>query len=76
MGRRIDVERVANKFNAHYPIGTWVTFWTGVREGPGRRGQTRCEAYVLGGHTAVVQITGMRGAIALTHVQPPEKRNP
>lgn len=49
-------------------LGAPVRYWTGVREGPGTAGVTRTGAEVLGGHTAVLWVEGVAGAIALTHV--------
>lgn len=62
--------KVVDEFNAAHPVGTRVRYWRGVREGEGAVGQTPCEAWLLGGHSPVVRITGTSGAIALTHVQP------
>jgi hypothetical protein len=61
-------ERLADEFNEAHPIGTPVRYWTGWREGDGKTGVTRSEARVLGGHTAVVWVTGESSCIALTHV--------
>ena len=57
-------------FNARYPLGTAVTYWTFVREGTGRKGVTRSTAQVSASGTAMVWVTGQPGYIALTHVQP------
>ncbi|MGW2213263.1 hypothetical protein [Streptomyces sp. NPDC001781] len=62
--------RRAEAWNATYPEGTPVRYWTGAREGAGVKGRTRSAASVLGGHTAVVWVTGHGACIALTHVQP------
>jgi hypothetical protein len=57
-------------FNAKYPLGTMVDFWTGLRAGePSGTSTTRSEAELLGGHTAVVWLEGVRGCIALSHVK-------
>ena len=60
-------------FNERYPVGTPVRYWTMLREGPGKTGETRSTAQVLSGHTAVVWVTGQPGCIALTHVEPEQK---
>jgi hypothetical protein len=60
----------ASAWNAAHPEGTYVRYWTGAREGAGQTGRTRSTARVLGGHTAVVWVTGHGACIALTHVQP------
>lgn len=62
-----------SQFNEHVPIGSPVFYWPGVREGEGQVGQTRSPAWLLGGHTPVVQVTGYAGGIALTHVMPYER---
>lgn len=60
----------ADAWNAELPVGTPVRYWTGVREGAGRTGETRTTAQVAGGHTAVVWVTGHGAYVALSHVQP------
>lgn len=62
-------QKQADAFNKKNPVGTPVQYWTGVKEGPGKTGATRSEAQVLGGHTAVVWITGCVGCVALSHVE-------
>lgn len=62
-------ERV-EAWNLTYPEGQPVRYWTGAREGAGRKGRTRSAASVLGGHTAVVWVTGHGACVALTHVKP------
>lgn len=60
---------IIEDFNARYPIGTPVRFWTCCRDDcEPREGQTRSTAQLLGGHTAVVWVTGVSSCIALTHV--------
>lgn len=63
-------EEAAKSWNAAWPEGTPVRFWTGARDGDGETGRTRTPAQVLGGHTAVVWVTGESSCIALTHVEP------
>lgn len=62
-------EQLAAAFNDRHPVGTVVHYWTGARSGPGVRSTTRTEAQVLGGHTAVVWVTGEAACINLSHVQ-------
>lgn len=61
------------RFLARNPIGSKVRYWTGaVHVGAGRVGEVVAPgAYVLGGHTSVVQIAGA-GCIALSHAAPAE----
>jgi hypothetical protein len=56
-------------WNAKHPIGTAVRFWPGVKEGDGRLGATRSEAYVDSAGQAVVFITDYAGYVALSHVE-------
>lgn len=60
--------RAVEQFNEVAPIGTPVLYWPGAREGEGREGVTRSEAWLLGGHTPVVMVEGYPGGIALSHV--------
>jgi len=67
---RPDPGAAVEKFNATHDIGTLVRYWTGAKgDGPGEVGETRTEAQVLGGHTAVVWVEGHPACIALTHVE-------
>ncbi len=65
----------ADDFNAKHPVGTPVRYWPGFRNVPGlsdskaREGATRTVAWLMGGHTPVVSVTGYIGGIALTHVE-------
>jgi hypothetical protein len=56
------------QFNAKCPIGTPVRYWRGAREGDGKTGETRSEAWVVCGHPSVM-ITGCSGSMALSHVE-------
>jgi hypothetical protein len=71
---RREVKRAAD-WNAHYPIGTDVRFWPGLREGDGQVSKTRTRAQVLYGHTAVLWVEGRGDCIALTHVLPINPRH-
>ncbi len=62
-------QQKVDAFNEEHSVGTRVRFWTGLREGEGKEGETRSMAQVLSGHTAVVWITGHAGCVALTHVE-------
>jgi hypothetical protein len=61
-------------FNKLNPIGSKVRVWSGrVHDGPGKVVDVVSPgAYVMGGHTAVVQVSGGDGCIALTHACPAE----
>ena len=60
------------RFNRLHPAGTEVRVWTGLmHDGPGTVGRVaEPGAYVMSGHTPVVHVSGVRGCIALTHVEP------
>lgn len=61
-------EKAVEYWNMLHPEGTAVTYWTGLREGRGRTGQTRSKAWLVS-NTPVVLITGTAGGVALTHVE-------
>lgn len=68
-----------DRWNERYEVGQSVRFWRSerydlqsgqpVRDGAGEIGNTRSRAWELCG-TAVVQVTGASGGIALSHVEP------
>jgi len=69
MARKRNAQGIsAAQWNAAYPVGTEVRYWTGLREGDGRTGATRSEAYDAPGGHPVVFIEGCAGYVALTHV--------
>lgn len=56
-------------FNAKHPIGTLIWVFPGdVRGRLAEVNVVEPGAYILYGHTAVVQVSGRHGCIALTHV--------
>lgn len=67
--QRSCADKAVALWNQHHPEGTEVSYWTGVREGAGRRGKTRSGAWLLSNTTPVVQVTGLAGCVALTHVE-------
>jgi hypothetical protein len=66
----VSPEVLAAKWNKRFAVGTRVRYWTGVRHGMGKVSNTRSEARVLGGHTAVVWIEDETGCVALSHLEP------
>lgn len=59
-------------FNADHPPGTEIRVFPGGLNDASRIALVAVPgAYVLGGHTAVVQIMGGGGCIALSHVREP-----
>ncbi|MGW2223890.1 hypothetical protein [Streptomyces formicae] len=68
LGELNAAHRQAAAFNAGHPVGTPVTAYPGARNEQGLDTTTRSEAWVLGGHTAVVMVDGYAGGIALTHI--------
>ncbi len=67
-----NLTRAVEAFNRKHPVGSEIRVWPGVvGVGPGTV-VTIVEpgARVLSGHTAVVQVSGGHGCIALSHVKP------
>ena len=56
-------------WNQAHDVGISVRYWPGMRAGDGLEGTTRTVAQLLGGHTAVVWVTGSPACIALTHIE-------
>lgn len=63
------MQAAVDGFNRRYQVGDEIRVWPGVRQGdPKVVTIVEPGAYILGGHTAVVQVTGGHGSIALSHV--------
>lgn len=64
--------RQCEHFNVAHPVGSTIRVWPGaMHDGPGTLVTIIMPgAYVLSGHTAVVQVNGGHGCIALDHVEP------
>ena len=63
------MQKRCDAFNARFKVGACIFVWPGARAGdPVPRVIAEPGAYVLSGHTPVVQIAGGGGCIALTHV--------
>lgn len=67
---RKKLQAEVDEFNLNFSVGTEVQYWTGIREGEGKKGVTRSAAELLQGHTPVVWIEGCSGCVALSHVLP------
>jgi hypothetical protein len=65
----LDGEGVVAAWNALYPVGTPVQYWKGIRLGEGRTGVTCSAATLRGGHTPVVKIDSVFGAVALSNIE-------
>lgn len=66
-------QRQCDYWNEKYPIGTSVTrykFIDPLREG--NETETRSEAWVMGGHSAMVMVDGVAGGVLLESVVPLE----
>ena len=70
------LQAACDRFNREFAVGAAIDVWPGSRtdrEGrpldPQRVSVAEPGAYVMGGHTAVVQVSGGHGCIALTHVR-------
>lgn len=62
-----------NRWRTSLPVGTPVTYWPGVKEGPGHESVTRSEVWRMSAGQLVVAVEGYAGGIALTHI---ERRRP
>jgi hypothetical protein len=65
-----DSQAAVDIFNRDNMVGTFVQYWTGIREGRGKFSTTRTVAELLSGHTPVVWVAGEASCVALTHVEP------
>lgn len=66
-----EMQAACDLFNKQHPIGMLIRVFPGrICEDPVVAKIVEPGAYVLGGHTSVVQVAG-RGCIALTHVRGP-----
>ena len=63
--------RMVDRFNRRHPVGNTIRVWPGrMLDGPGCLvAIVEPGAYVLGGHTPVVQVTGGHGCIDLRHAR-------
>lgn len=59
---------LCDKWNAHRPIGTEVE--VKMDDDSIRRTKTRSEAWVMGGHTAMICVDGISGGYMLERVKP------
>lgn len=66
----VAAQEIVDEFNATYPVGAPVRYWTGTKDGPGKPSKTRTQARVLGGHTPIVWVEDVAGCLALSHVEP------
>lgn len=66
--RKPSPQSAVDAWNAAHPVGTPVS----VRKDGGEivEGETGSEAWVLGGHSAVVMVTGISGCYLLDRVTP------
>lgn len=64
------MQTACDRFNASHPIGSKISVAPGAKDGRWVTVEVaRPGAYIMGGHTAVVQVTGGHGCIALGHVR-------
>lgn len=67
------LQKACEDWNAKYPIGTPVTRYRLI--GPLKEPEatkTRSEAWVMGGHSAMVMVEGVAGGVVLESVVPKE----
>lgn len=68
MAKESELKDKCGAWNAAHPIGTEVRFHPVIGGPPERTHHTESEAFVLGGHTAVIFLAGRRGCVALDAV--------
>lgn len=71
--RQAVLQADCDAFNRRHSVGDTIRVWTGPREGEPIERVTKGPAYILGGHTAVVYVSGGGGCIALSHVESHEQ---
>ncbi|MGD9632884.1 MAG: hypothetical protein AB7I57_24340 [Pirellulales bacterium] len=59
--------QAAAAWNRRHPIGTLVEYRELKDRGEPQRYRTASHAFLLGGHTAVLQLEGKTGCVALDH---------
>ena len=65
------LEKTVAEWNAKYPVGTPVTRYkliAPLREPTETK--TRSEAWIMGGHSAMVMVEGVSGGVCLESVKP------
>lgn len=70
----ITIEEVAERWNEKNPIGTPVKryLFTNPRSDEAGNTKTRSKAWVMGGHSVVVLVDGVSGAVDIDCLQPLE----
>lgn len=63
-----ELQSIVDRWNVHRPVGTPVDVM--LDDGTVKRTTTRSEAWVMGGHTAVVSVEGISGGYMLSRVRP------
>ena len=68
------LEAQCAEWNANHPVGTKVEYFAVMHPHRDSRGiyETRSEATILGGHTAVIWLDGKSGCVALEACVPVE----
>lgn len=71
MKARKNQQKLVDEWNAKYPVGTPVTRYRLVSplESP-EYTKTRSEAWLMGGHTAMVMVEGVAGGVMVKSVIP------
>jgi hypothetical protein len=67
-------EREAARFNERCAPGGEVTYWSGLREGPGVKSRTASAAYAPSPDHASVFVEGRAASVACSHVRPKRRR--
>jgi len=65
-----EAQSIVDKFNKAKPIGSPVTYYELI-DPPAKpfHTNTRTEAWVMGGHSAMVMVEGISGGVCVDHIQ-------
>lgn len=61
------LQKQCDNWNAKHPVGKAIVYESIRGEGESHRGESTSEAEVLGGHSAVIWISGKSGCVDLDH---------
>lgn len=71
--RTQQAQRECGQFNALYPVGTEMQYWSGVYEGPPTGIATICHPATVMCEHAVIWLAGVSSCHSLTHVEPAKR---
>lgn len=65
-----ELERACTEFNREYPVGSDVTYTPVLGKPETVQATIRTPATVLRGHTVIVHLTGINGAVSTRNISP------